>query len=379
MTLSLAVRRGLALALAVAACLVATPGTAWAKFDWIGWLEEFSGPGPLGGYEISAEIACINVTEKRTVRLGPAPIAPTARAAIETARTAVFDAVQAFPDANGKLDPLIPQLRSLLEQNVSITSQAHLLEHAPHLADMLGTQEAVRRAFNALEATADSQKASLAAAASRALVEPARETTELTSKGWMRRPLRRGVSLSCWAGQDWIRSDQERDRDLARDYRDQQVVIARRDWQTGIVLSIGHYESRVNRLLSTDQQTDERYALRMIPVELLFHSKLSRAIDVGAGIGLAWFKTDLPPVENAPAASAERQKFYIVPLSIVVRPGRFFFDSRVASAFGYRLGVRYFNDLDGTYFGLPKERFFQPNEFVWGGAAFFDLTTLFGH
>jgi hypothetical protein len=156
---------------------------------------------------------------------------------------------------------------------------------------------------------------------------------------------------------------------------DSTLVVSRRDWQTGIVLNVGGYWSIENRLFDPDGTRDDEPQLRIIPVEMLAHSKLSSSIDVGAGVGVAFFHTDFRNDSWAPTKSAA---FYVVPLSVVVRPARLFTNAHWASTFGYRVAIRYFGDLDAADFGAPASAFKQQGEFVWGAAAFIDLVSLFG-
>jgi hypothetical protein len=158
---------------------------------------------------------------------------------------------------------------------------------------------------------------------------------------------------------------------------DETVVVSRRDWQTGLVFGIGRYESVENVLfdpagvLSGDNEEPQ---LRTVPMELLVHSKLSPAVDIGAGFGVAWYHT-----RERDGTNVGRNRFapYLVPLSAVIRPAAMFFpDNKWASAIGYRIAVRRFGGLDGSHFGTNKDAFSEKGEFVWGHSVYFDIVPL---
>jgi len=170
--------------------------------------------------------------------------------------------------------------------------------------------------------------------------------------------------------------DKGNDKDKAR------LVIDRRDWQTGIVISRGWYRSLENQLFDPDATDENEPQVNVAPIEFLAHSKLSSSIDIGAGLGVALFRTERPGNPEAypkfDESNLESKSFYLVPLSVVVRPGRLFTNSRWASILGYRMSLRYFGDLDTTNFALKPPltnqtpSYTQKGEFVWGAAAFID-------
>jgi hypothetical protein len=156
-------------------------------------------------------------------------------------------------------------------------------------------------------------------------------------------------------------------------------VLSRQDWTTGLVLGVGRYKSLENVLFDptgTLSGSNNEPQLRLVPIELLAHSKLSPAVDIGAGVGVAWFQTQ---ARDGTQVGRNRFAFYYVPLSAVIRPAAMFFPgSRLASAVGYRVAVRRFGALDGSYFGTDAAAFSEKGEFIWGHSVYLDLVTLFG-
>jgi hypothetical protein len=304
----------------VLAVVLGRPTSARAA-DWIGWLEGFSGPGPSSGFEFSFEFACLDITERvvvnRTDIVKVLPPEATGQARVNIGAQA---ALQGFVVANGEVLP-VPATARLGFSAVGVGAG----------------RSAVRSCFKARSVNVEAQR------------QADRSNNALLLKGLT-----------------------QRDTQLSPGSPDN-YVLSRHDWQTGIVFGIGRYES-VRNVLFDGKVTGEVPQLRFVPMELLAHSKLSPAVDIGAGVGVGWFHTE---DSTGKQYGSDRLAVYLVPLSVVVRPVALFIPSQSwATAIGYRVAMRRFGALDGTYFGANAGAFSQPGEIVWGHSLYVDLLTL---
>jgi hypothetical protein len=417
------IRRRIVFAVVALALLVGRPQDAWAakEQDWWGWLEEFSGPGPFKGWELSLEVLCINLADRRSV-----PQAELAKVqAVQEAAKPVAAAFKAFDDSARdakrnlrvltideqqtllrlrhrltgtaeKKDPSLPDLDKSLD---SLAASLKLQTELKNLRDAVETKKQVMGSPNVL--------LPMLAAVSPlgGDVAKARSSRQFKLVGWSEKfPF-----ASCRGGQGAIEKDREEDRrrsaelmatagvlealglnttekeakpDAEARARKTDIVQSRRDWQTGIVISRGWYRSLENQLFDPDATDANEPQVNVAPIEFLAHSKLSSSIDIGAGLGVALFRTERAGNPEAypkfDESNLESKSFYLVPLSVVVRPGRLFTNSRWASILGYRMSLRYFGDLDTTNFALKPPltnqtpSYTQKGEFVWGAAAFID-------
>jgi hypothetical protein len=322
-------RRSTSLLTAVCVLAIAfgRPSTADAAIDWIGWFEGFSGPGPSQGFDLSFEFACLDVVQHREVKLEDIEkvLAKTPSREDQSAVTAA--AVLGFGfDSAGK-QVAVP---STTKRTLQIFGAG-------------GNETTIRSCHRARKdiekQLRDEQMANGALVAG------------LASRGTRAAPAPKPPSL----------------------------LLSRRDWQTGLVLGMGRYTSVQNVLFDpngTMSGASDEPQLRTVPIELLAHSRLSPAVDVGAGLGVAWFQTQ---TRDGVQVGANRFAFYYVPFSVVIKPGAMFVpDNRFAAAIGYRFAVRRYGALDGTYFGTTKDAFKGQGEFVWGYSVYFDVLTLAG-
>ena len=416
------------LVLVLAALIAGRPNDAWAakeEQDWWGWLEQFSGPGPFSGWELSVEVMCINLADRRSV-----PQAELAKVqAVQEAAKPVAAAFKAFDDsardAKRNLRVLtIDEQQTLLQLRHRLTGMAEkkdpslpdLDKSLDWLAASLKLQTELKNLRDAVETKKQVMGSPNVLLPMLAAVSPlggdvgkARSSRQFKLVGWSEKfPF-----ASCRGGQGAIEKDREEDRrrsaelmatagvlealgvnttekeakpDAEARARKTDIVQSRRDWQTGIVISRGWYRSLENKLFDPNATDNDEPQLDVAPIEFLAHSKLSSSIDIGAGIGVALFRTISPGNPNNyqayDANNLKSKSYYYVPLSLVVRPGRLFTNNRWASVFGYRLSLRYFGDLDETKFGAKPPSpgtapiYQQRGEFVWGAAFFVDAVSL---
>jgi hypothetical protein len=397
--------RRLVLLFALAGVLVGRPQEAWAKQDWWGWLEEFSGPGPFHGFELSAEIMCINLAQREQV---PVAAYENLFARLRTSRTAVGTQLTMLAG-----DPGFPRSQIRLAEEAAELSaesaerrlardvealQKLIASGTPAAGDVFGLAveiDATLRLLNAkvdggrlVDAARDFVAFSTRTASLVAIGAGEDGRTKAATKREFTKPA--GVFRSCREAQNRVDAQRTRERDRLAAYtatgaappKDvgsaddlDRLVIDRRDWQTGIVVNAGAFWSIENRLFDPQRLRDDEPQLQVIPVEMLAHSKLSSSIDVGAGVGVAFFRTAF---RNDEWAHTKPAAFYVVPLSVVIRPARLFTNAHWASTFGYRVSARYFGDLTAADFGNPAGDFRQHGEFVWGAAGFVDFIALFG-
>lgn len=389
-------RAGVSVVLALVFAL-AHPGVASAKVDWLGWLEEFSGPGPYSGKELSAEIFCFSISERRGV------LASDIRDAFPRLKTTA-------DEIKRQTDALDQEARRLLPLEESRDLTASLERFRLQLDDPKITASMLEESLGGARSKADGVKMTNQFKAVEDAVELRRQAVSQAAlgaslggvggvKGFKSKTNRAHTVYrwSCREAQAALELEREADRsntdvfarlgfessaELATEAQEQDarrrrmVIVARRDWQTGIVVSAGRYYSKQNGLLDPNNETDDEAQVRFIPLELMAHHKLSPAIDVGAGVGLALFRA----LEPAPQEHATGHAFYVVPLSVVVRPFRLFTDKRWGNAVGYRVAVRHFGDLDASNFGFESSTssFKRHGDFVWGASAFFDLVNIYG-
>ena len=390
-------RRRVVFALVVAALLVGRPQAASAakEQDWWGWLEEFSGPGPFHGFELSAEIMCINLAEKRQVPLkelrAKIPELVEAGRTLDASLTNLAKAASDFPEVTRSIGAIRRRLAGTARKD------------EPDLPSLLTSIRSRARdagfpveALNSFLLAYDRRQQLVSQAAIASMIGgagvpgvgavEAKTTHRFSAPDW------KSASRSCRGAQRAIDVDRQQDREQTAELLaveglhvlvekvdprpdDSEVIVARRDWQTGIVVNAGGFWSVENQLFDPGGTRDDEPQLRIIPLEILAHSKVSSSIDIGAGVGVAFFHTDFRNDAPSPTKSAA---FYVVPLSVVVRPARLFTNAHWASTVGYRVHLKYFGDLDAADFGSPAGTYKQHGEFVWGAAAFVDLVALFG-
>ena len=412
MSIRIPFTRAGAIGLAGLVLLFGAAQPAAAKQDWLGWLEEFSGPGPFQGFELSVEFACLNVSHKDTVTTGALFAAyPELQATRQKSRNslqALATALDGFGSrssedfrneilttrkgTDAQIDRLLAAVQTeILARAIAVEGRASTLPATAQTA--VNDWNAYRRA------TVQGYQFVQAGFAGAQLTPPAAGTPE---KAAVITPLESKSTShfktvgrrSCWGAKPMLDLDRDADRtgtlERIGDIWGRQPADAelygsgRRDWQTGFVINAGWFWSEQNRLFDPDGTRDDATEprLRVIPLEFLAHQKLAPAIDIGAGLGVALFSTDFKEFPERPTKPAA---FYLVPLSVVVRPAKLFTDKRWAAALGYRVSLRYFGDLEGKDFGRPPsdlapgERYFKQNgEFVWGAAMFFDLWSAAG-
>ena len=413
--------RRIVLTLVALALLAGQPRDAWAakEQDWWGWLEEFSGPGPFKGWELSLEVLCINLAQREEV---PVSAYATRFAAVEAASKAMTASLTAFtsvlqsrllvpqaagvPAATQVLSP--DELKQLAEalQSLQNSQPGADLQGALARIQKLGERafkeettrliDAANNLFALSAATAAIVRSGTNGLTGASNVTKSREFSKPRGEKWR-------ILRSCREVQAVVDGQREQEETRLASYvstgvapkddignpRDRnRLVIDRRDWQTGIVINFGSYQSLENGLFDPDKVADDEPQVRLRPFEVLAHSKLSSSIDIGAGLGFARITTEGVPgtVDKYPTfdpENADSKVFYLVPLSVVVRPGRLFTNSRWASILGYRMSLRYFGDLDTANFAVrppPTPQtpgYKQSGEFVWGAAFFVDLVSAF--
>ena len=133
----------------------------------------------------------------------------------------------------------------------------------------------------------------------------------------------------------------------------QRFVIQRRDWQTGIVDSaVGGFWSIENQLFDPEAIRDDEPQLRIIPIELLAHSKVSLSI---RHRGRGW-RGVIPhrfQVIDPQVAEPSRRPFYVVRSASSFGPASLFTNSHWASSLRLPRRRPYFGDLEPTDFGSP--------------------------
>ena len=411
-------------AVCVLAIAFARPSTADAAIDWIGWFEGFSGPGPSHGFDLSFELACLDIVQQVGVN----------RADIELVLPQVttvgqaFDQLKAVPRSRTS-DPALEKLKDVLIKTGSLPGNA--TDRAGAEPPLLLTGPEMTSALTDLtNALSGEQSGSLAAAALANLKQAVADAPKLVSIGTaaalqgfgqlngtgkvvdVPATTRRSfAAFGLGAGGARVRSchrarpdiDKLRQADrranallmnrltpldpkkaaAANTDKDkkpvEKYVLSRQDWQTGLVLGVGRYTSVQNVLFDpngTLSGPNDEPQLRTVPIELLAHSRLSQAVDIGAGLGIAWFQTQ---TRDGVQVGDNRFALYYVPFSAVIKPAAMFVpDNRFAAAIGYRFAVRKYGALDGTYFGTTKDAFKGQGEFIWGTSVYFDVLTLLG-
>jgi hypothetical protein len=375
--------RSIVVALASLVLLVSAAQPAFAKQDWLGWLEEFSGPGPFEGFELSVEFACLNVSHRDAVsRTALIKEFPQVTSAAMTARSSWERLARALDNAPGKNSGDFARMSK--ERTLTAANIERLLSDVQAEIDAMGN------------ATQEMRTSSAAARSDLNVFRSVTREALRNARSVAKRQTKTVGGRSCWGASDTLDEDRRVERRATARNIDEMVLPGgsasdvdlyeeRRDWQTGFVINVGGFWSEENRLFDpagTRTGNDEEPQLRVVPLEFLVHHKLSPAIDMGAGLGVAFFHTDF---RNNPWRPTKNAAFYLVPLSVVVRPAKLFTNQRWAAALGYRVNLRYFGDLEGKDFGrpeddlLPGEKYFRQNgEFVWGAAAFFDLFSILG-
>jgi hypothetical protein len=392
--------------------------------DWIGWLEEFSGPGPFQGGEAAFEVKCFNVGARRVVagtaldRLkkdvndGRGRFGTRAREAFQKLDVAAAPPTDAAAAPRGASESALDPRRefdALITRGLrpdSVEAQAFQRRIAaelnkPQYADKPGVQEAFRNLTMEFSTAAIALQRHMTAASLGLSVDRAGSLYALKSETRFEIKKRPGTCLGTASSVD---RSADVDRLAKATFVDQlwegpkgsELPLSRTDARTGLVIGLGYYKSRENHLFDPDKTRDGDNAepqLQIFPVDVLFHSKLSPSIDIGAGAGLTFFHNtrgtylkDGQKVTESPGISGFPVRPHFVPLSVVVRPFRLITNKRWASGFGYRASVRYyFLDFDGEYFGAPpppapEPAFSQRGDFQWGWSMFFDLTQLLqGH
>lgn len=113
----------------------------------------------------------------------------------------------------------------------------------------------------------------------------------------------------------------------------------------------------------------QRVTAKFIETGLTFQQHA--ALDVGAGIGVAFFATTVGGVDY------NVKNFIATPLRVVVKPLRLFIDNPRAGALQvhFRATVR-FGDIDGSDFGVPANTFNAGTEVLRGVGVVLDLWQL---
>jgi hypothetical protein len=402
-------------AVIVAALVVAQPRPAFAKQDWWGWLEEFSGPGPFDGWELSVEVLCINLAQRQKVPVKDYKFLfdqyPKAVEQVNTTFQPFSAAAQqellVYQALN--LDPQVsPRAAQVTQLLLDIEKLGSLLKQAPSSGEIYASAIGIQRSLQDIGVKPAIVEPVLASAlefvrlsgTTSALIAAgvdAKGTSNAETKRQFSKPGRKFWPRSCRDAQDRVDIERKREQNWIASHTgkggpplpnevpppdENNFVIERRDWQTGIVLSRGWYRSLNNKLFDPQSIEDDEPQVKLGTFEILAHSKVSSSIDIGAGIGVALFRTQ---ASSAPQKYGEfdegglrSKNFYVIPLSVVVRPARLFINSRWASIAGYRMSLRYFGDLETSNFALrtPPDaktpRYGQAGEFVWGAAAFID-------
>jgi len=329
-----------------------TPALADGMWDFFSWMEEFSGPGPFSGMEVSFEVACYELVTHHTI-------------------------LAANPPDNDK----DADLRAYQKAYQNMFMPGVLLPPATGAArtDAIPLfTDADRRAFFNTSAR-QIQQAILEGMPPRGRNPPKK------TRGHDHR------HRNCWASEDAFaqaaiqaRSQAETDifsfLDPKAVIKPSRVTIRERGPKTGVVLGVGYYRSRsrdrVGVLAVPDPTPGAPAVLAPSPnwpfmtiwiFEGLLHHKLTNAVDVGGGVGLSLFTAndDTDP------------KFHIVPVSVVMKPAAFVYDNKYASAFGLRLGARWYpTHLDGADFGLERGVYARPGELLWSASLYMDIASL---
>lgn len=308
----------------VVIALLGSPATASARFmDWIAWFEELSGPGPFRGIEFSFEVACAQLGHKRRI----------------TAVTKSSPQYRDAMEARGLKD-LLPTLPQGARKAQSLPAAKGL--PPPTLAPQL----------EALWAAVEREDDSLASERSARIVMEM-DNCALNRKEFARQ-LNNGRRT---ASQSLSLLD---DTDIPYDGP-----------SVGVVLGIGRYISIDNKLLDQDaKRSDQR--VTAVFYDVLLHSKVSPAFDVGAGVGLSHF--------SGHGVTGDHFSFvrpHVVPLSLVVKPLALMTDNRLGQGLGTRVAARLLPyRLDGADFGAPDVPFSQAGELLWGASVYVDIGTL---
>ncbi len=322
------------------ACLLVPASRAYAWWDFFAYLEELSGPGPFGGFELSFEIGCFEVGTNH-----------------EVSAKDINDYSVPLVRGSG-LPPNVVPSPDDLRARVTPQIRAAILSGAFQATNDLATPRTVLpKKKKSTRGTSSNCHASDGPLAQRA-DEDAR-----TAADKMIRILTRQVDLNAC--------------EKAPTSEGCRVAVRERGPRTGVVIGLARYKSRQNKLFDPSGPDvpvarTEGPQVRAWIVEGLVHHKLTRAVDVGAGAGITTFEGD-----KADGGRFESTHVHVVPFSVVVKPVAFWTTNRFGQAFGLRLGSRFIpGNLDGEDFGVAKERFSQRGELLWNISTYVDLLTL---
>ena len=309
-------RRRVVFALVVAALLVGRPQAASAakEQDWWGWLEEFSAPGPFHGFELSAEIMCINLAEKRQVPLkelrAKIPELVEAGRTLDASLTNLAKAASDFPEVTRSIgairrrlagtartdEPDLPSLLTSIRSRArdagfpveALNSfllaydQGQQLVSQAAIASMIGG--AGVPGVGAVEAKTDAPVLGARLEVRKPILSrrPAGHRRGSTAGSRADRPAPRCRGVACSRREGGPASaDSEADRGAAG--------LA----EQAVLVDAGGFWSVENQLFDPEGTRDDEPQLRIIPLEILAHSKVSSSIDIGAGVGVAFFfRTD---------------------------------------------------------------------------------------
>lgn len=329
-------------------CLVvpATPSHAW--WDFFAYLEELSGPGPFGGYELSLEVGCFELGTKHDVP--PSDVRAARDVLMAPLQNAITQTLTGPPGAPPQIETrvLTPREQAVLNALVTPQIRAAILSGAART----GRNAAGENTFANTTRSRVNEGRLWSCSASEQAFSRAISTNHGEADAQI---------LNVVGGGDAIKT----------------ITVRERGPKTGVVLGIGRYKSRQNKLFdpSGPDEPNPRTAgpqVRVWTIEGLFHHKLTSAVDVGAGAGVTVFEGD-----RAGGGSFTSEHFHFVPLSVVVKPVAFLTTNRFGQAFGLRLGSRFMpGRLDGEDFGVAKERFTQRGELLWSISTYIDLATL---
>lgn len=309
--------------LVILIAVLCAPGTASAHFmEWIAWFEELSGPGPFRGMEFSFEVACAELGHKRRI----------------TAETKGKPLYQAAMKERG-LAGLLPPPQSAREARLP----SPLNESPP---------PNVKLHLEALWAAVEREDTGLASERS------ARIVTELDNCALNRKEFAKQRNKELETASQSLH--------LPKD-----TIIPYDGPTVGVVLGVGRYVSIENRLLDQDTKPADRQVTAVF-YDVLLHSKISPALDVGAGVGLSHF--------SGHGLTGDHFSFvrpHVVPVSLVLKPLALISDNRLAQGLGTRVAARLLPyRLDGADFGARGVRFNQAGELLWGASVYIDIGTL---
>ena len=306
------------------------PRCADAK-SLFGWLDALSGPGPFGGFEVSAEVWCFGV-DRLDVLNG---------------------------DALNRLYRTVPRLVGEDDDAAYVRRRRTAMIEALTVGSTLAS--------------------TVTAASERFKGGPIRSChdSDLQRLDRLSVDQQRNVKLV-----DRLAAKPTTESQPFPFTKHDKLVRARRRYPIGVVLGYGDFTSTENSLLDPKAGRLDEPQVRARLYELTFNVKAHPAVDVGAGFGFSRFTPN--GGLNGEITGFDTTKLHIIPASVVTRPARLVTDDVLANVIGIQLTVRKLPALRASDFGVPStatssSSYHVQGEFQWGWSVYVDLVSLAEH